>query len=90
MTASKRRKGKAMISLTVLKGGMLCYRYDCGPEISFDFNMLCEVGEPYQQWFRDEIARRGLIVEFSRDIQAKPWVADFVIKGSPHVESDVR
>lgn len=66
--------------LTHLKGGMLRYRYDCGPDLGFDFNTLAEVGAPYQQWFRDEINRQGWIVEFGRNIDYTPWVADFVIR----------
>lgn len=70
-------------ALTVLKGGMLRYRYDVNRCIGFDFNTLAEVGGPYQLWFRAEIARRGLNVEFGRCIDEKPYVADFVIKHPP-------
>lgn len=67
--------------LTKLKGGMLRYRYaiDDSGEVAFDFNTLAEVGEPYQQWFKEEIQRRGWTVEFGRDLEEKPYVADFVI-----------
>lgn len=66
--------------LTKLKGGMLRYRYaiDDSGEVAFDFNTLAEVGEPFQQWFMDEIQRRGWTVEFGRDLEEKPYVADFV------------
>lgn len=67
--------------LTKLKGGMLRYRYaiDDSGEVAFDFNTLAEVGEPYQQWFKEEIQRRGWTIEFGRDLEEKPYVADFVI-----------
>lgn len=66
-----------MFSLTRLKGGMLRYVYDCGPDMTFNFHMLCEVGEPYQQQFIDEIIRRGWKVE-TRELNQAPWMADFV------------
>lgn len=66
--------------LTVLKDGMLRYCYSVNRDIGFDFNTLAEVGAPYQAAFRSMIAQRGLKVEFGRDIDVKPWVADFVIK----------
>lgn len=67
--------------LTKLAGGMLRYRYaiDSSGEVAFDFNTLAEVGEPYQPWFREEIARRGWHVEFGRNLDETPYVADFVI-----------
>lgn len=65
--------------LTIQKGGMLRYRYRAGGCMDFDFHLLCEVGEPYQQWFREEIAERGLKVE-TRELDCYPWVADFVVK----------
>lgn len=68
-----------MRALTVLKGGMLRYQYDAGEDIRFDFHLLCEVGAPYQGWFKREIKRRGLKVE-TRQLEVKPWVADFVVK----------
>lgn len=71
----------ALEKLTKQKGGMLRYRYalDGSGEVAFDFHTLAEVGEPYQQWFRDEIARQGWQVEFGRDLEEKPYVADFVV-----------
>lgn len=64
-------------SLTVGKDGMLNYRYSAGPDMAFHFHLLCEVGEPYQQQFRDEIERRGLVIE-TRELDEKPWIADFI------------
>jgi hypothetical protein len=65
--------------LTQLKGGMLRYRYSAGPDMNFDFNMLCEVGAPYRQQFLDEILHKGLRVEYGRSIDCAPWCADFVV-----------
>lgn len=67
--------------LTKLDGGMLRYQYALGEdqEVTFDFSTLAEVGEPFQQWFKDEIRTRGWIVEFGRDLDEKPYVADFVV-----------
>jgi len=64
--------------LTVLRGGILRYRYDVNKYIGFNFNTLAEVGEPYQQWFRYEIARRGLTVTYGKELDCKPWIADVV------------
>lgn len=74
------------MKLTVIKGGMLKYRYDVPGGMSFAFNSLCEVGAPYQQGFRDEIARLGLNVEYGRFLEEKPWVADFMIKAIPKAD----
>lgn len=63
--------------LTKLKGGMLRYRYTAGGCVDFDFHTLAEVGEPYQAWFREEIRRRGWEVQ-TREMDCKPWIADFV------------
>lgn len=74
-----------MDKLSIKTGGMLQYSYRAGGCVDFKFNSLCEVGAPYQQFFRDEIARRGLLVEFNRDTEEKPWVADYVVgkRGCP-------
>ena len=67
--------------LTVAKDGMLTYEYEsCGGDLAFSFNLLCEVGEPYQPWFRDEIRRRNLNV-VTRELDVPPWVADFATVG---------
>ena len=70
-------------TLTVLKHGMLRYRYTAGGCMDFDFNTLAEVGQPYQKAFLDLIEKRRLKIEFSRNIDEKPWVADFVVKEEP-------
>lgn len=33
-------------SLTILKGGMLKYRYDIGPDRGFEFHTLAELARP--------------------------------------------
>lgn len=67
--------------LTILAGGMLCYRYSTGRDgMDFNFHMLCEVGQPYQPWFLAEIERRNLRVEHGRNLDAAPWCADFVMR----------
>lgn len=66
------------MKLTVNSGGMLRYRYTAGGCTDFDFNTLAEVGEPYQPQFQEEIARRGLEVEYGKSLAFYPWVADFV------------
>lgn len=67
--------------LTRLAGDILRYRYalDGTGEIAFDFNTLAEVGAPYQQWFKDEILRRGWTVDYGRDLDEKPYVADVLV-----------
>lgn len=65
--------------LTVKAGGLLAYRYDVSKDIGFKFNTLAEVGAPYQQWFRDEIAKRGWVVEFGRNLDEPPYVGDFLL-----------
>jgi hypothetical protein len=66
--------------LTVLENGMLRYQYALSDdrEVAFAFHTLSEVGEPFQAWFRSEIETRGLQVAFGRDLDDKPYVADFV------------
>ena len=68
--------------LTILKGGMLRYRYDVNAHIGFDFYLLCEVGEPYQKWFIEEMENRGFCIAFGKHLDCKPWVADFVVDRS--------
>ena len=65
-----------MQTIKVANNGMLTYKYDVSDEISCAFHLLCEVGEPYQQAFIDEIAERGMTVE-TRSLDCAPWVADF-------------
>lgn len=59
------------------KNLVVTYRY-FEEDWGFETNLLCEVGEPYQPWFKAEIARRGWEIE-TRELDAKPWVADFRI-----------
>ena len=59
------------------RNGMLTYTYDAGPDIRFVFHTLAEVGEPYQPWFKSAIKAHGWTV-VTRELDAKPWVADFV------------
>jgi hypothetical protein len=64
--------------LTIGRGGILTYSYT-GGGWSFQFHMLCEVGEWHKPWFIEEIRTRGLNVE-TRLLAERPWVADFVVK----------
>lgn len=67
-----------MYLLMALKpSGMLSYIYEIGDDISFRFYTLAEVGEPYQPKFRDMIKEKGWIVEYGRQFDHYPWVADF-------------
>lgn len=59
---------------------MLRYQYSIGPDCSFDFNTLAEVGELYQPWFLEKIAKMGWVVEWGVPLAEYPWVADFVIR----------
>ncbi len=58
--------------------GMLRYEYCCR-EWGCSFTLLCEVGQPYQPWFRATIRDRGYVIE-TRELPKYPWVADFVVK----------
>lgn len=66
-------------SLSKSRTGMLTYRYAPSRDLGFEFHTLAEVGEPYQQWFRDEIALRGYVVDYGVDLPTAPWVADLVV-----------
>lgn len=78
-TISAGAKGNEMaINLTVSENGAVRYRYRASEYLAFDFNMLCEVGEPYQAAFTAEIKRRGLVIE-CRELDQYPWVMDFVV-----------
>ena len=57
--------------------GILAYEYEISEEVSFRFYTLAEVGEPYQPKFRDMIKEKGWIVEYGRQFDHYPWVADF-------------
>ena len=65
------------MKITRDKNGMLTYWYAAGPDISFKFHMLCEVGAPCQEAARRIIQREGWQVDYGRSIDAAPWVADF-------------
>lgn len=65
--------------------GTLClvYRYGIGPDISFEFYSLAEVGEPYQEKAKQEAERTaafwGKTIHFGLDINSPPWVVDALI-----------
>lgn len=73
---------RANCRLSILAGGMLCYRYRTGMG-QFCFHSLCEVGEPYQEDFKLLLGRLGRSIEFDRQLVQAPWVADFALKGAP-------
>lgn len=64
-----------MYSLSI-KNDNLVYKYSAGKHMVFKFNLLSEVGAPYQQWFIDEIKRRGWVVDYGVEIDNSPWIAD--------------
>jgi hypothetical protein len=70
---------------------MLTYRYSTGRGgMSFAFTMLCEVGQPYQSAAKaqlDALRSQGYVIE-TRNLEAKPWVADFAVKPKVASQSD--
>lgn len=61
--------------------GIVRYAYaneDVG--LGFATNLLSEVGESYQQWFYDEIMRRGWSIQRGVVLDAYPWCADVLIR----------
>ena len=67
-------------TLKVSTLGVLTYAYESeGGECFFAFNLLCEVGAPYQQWFKDEIRRRRLKVR-TVELPYHPWLVDVCSK----------
>ena len=61
--------------------GIVRYAYtDEDIDFGFATNLLSEVGDPYQQWFYDEIARRGWSIERGVALDAYPWCADVLIR----------
>lgn len=67
--------------LTKLRGGMLHYRYVQDDDVAtvIESHLLAEIGAPYRQRFRDEIAEQNWIVEYGRKLTDAPFTADFVI-----------
>jgi hypothetical protein len=45
------------------KNGKLHYKYAACPDMSFDFSLLCEVGEQYKPPFIEAIKDLGLVVK---------------------------
>jgi hypothetical protein len=65
MATQKFTDGPATLVVNVETGKVL-YRYRCinhDPRTSCEFDLLSEVGESYQQYFRDILAREGFTVE---------------------------
>jgi hypothetical protein len=42
------------------KTGQLYYLYDVSQDMSFNFSLLCEVGEPYKLWFIKALKRNKI------------------------------
>ena len=69
---------KTKYKLIIGEDDMINYKY--GTEhFACSFSLFCEVGQPYQQWFKDEIRRRNLTIE-TKELNEYPWIADFVVK----------
>jgi len=49
------------------------FRYDATEDMSFDFSMLCEVGQPWVPVFERLIAEQNLDL-VTTDIPERPWV----------------
>lgn len=61
--------------------GIIRYAYaDKDAGFGFAANLLSEVGEPYRQWFYDEIARRGWVIERGIVFDMYPWCADMLLR----------
>ena len=66
------------MKVTKDRTGLVTYRYAAGGCMPFELHLLCEVGAPYQAAARRSIAAKKWRVE-TRELSARPWVADFVI-----------
>ena len=81
--------------LLVSKSGILTYAYDTGADgPAFRFNLLCEVGAPYQSWFTEELKRRRFRVK-TIELPHEPWLVDVVAslwrrRGKDKGESEIR
>ena len=75
--------------LVVKEYGLLSYQYPAFlhcPDASLEFSMLCEVGQRYQPLFQrllDELISLGFKLQFGRNIEKRPWVADFAKRRGP-------
>lgn len=78
-----RKLGREGMKVTCDVNGMLRYQYDAGPEMSFDFTLICECGEVYKNIYLRWFTAEGWVVEFGRDLDVYPWVADFLIEVKP-------
>ena len=68
------------MKVTRKPNGMLTYRYCAHGMMQFKFHTLAEVGAPYQSAARRIIESNGWKVDYGRDIDAPPWVADFAVR----------
>ena len=79
---SKTAEGTKMKSKLVrAHDGMLTYKYG-NPDMTFNFHLLCEVGQPWQPEFKmllDGLHLKGYTIE-TRELPCPPWVADYAIK----------
>ena len=73
---------KPKYKLSIAPNGMITYWYrpymHCVDGMC-KYHLLCEVGEMYQQWFKDQIKRHGYTIK-SGDAPAPIHWADYVQK----------
>ena len=63
--------------LTKDRTGRVYYSYK-ESDWSFKTSLFCEVGAPYQPWFKAKIEELGWVIE-TREIDQRPWLIDVVV-----------
>ena len=50
------------------------FRYKVSDDCACEFSLFCEVGEPWQQTFRELMAEEGIDPENIVEINKRPWL----------------
>lgn len=63
--------------IKILSDNSIRYRYRVSPDITCDFSLWCEVGEPYKPLFVDILNKHGLrVADGHIELPISPWLSD--------------
>lgn len=74
------------MKITRAANGQLIYRYFGDVGAPMVATTLAAIDEPYQSAARAALTHRrfrGYTIEYGRELDASPWVADFAVKEKP-------
>jgi len=74
-------------ALVVMPDGRVFYHYSATPELTFMFDLLSEVGQPWVPDFERIIAQNGLEI-VCREVEESPWVFD-CLAGTPAAQRGI-